>query len=290
MRRLIIHMDIRPLHIRQTLQLRLQLLSHIMCLFQTKLPIHHNVDFDNETRARMPCAHGVELGYARVVRHGDVGDVLKEGCVGGDADEELEFLVGGAEPEDGDEDGEDDGAQGVDPPAGEVSGGDCDGKGVTYAIWAPRTLVIRPKPLMKRSLRWSSQRMRIWLYLLRNAQQYKNRPSLVAKAMPTAMTDGMWNLDSPDFSASCLMDSTIRIHDTVVIRKQKVMLPAVSSRALPEGKRLASTLLTARLQRMRVRLLKKYEQICDERQSVKFYQPERVKDGICHGGEKRQTA
>lgn len=44
------------------------------------------------------------------------------------------------------------------------------------------------------------------------------------------------------------------IHDTAVIRKQKTMLPAVSMRALPEGKRRGSTLFTARLQMMSVTL------------------------------------
>ena len=42
--------------------------------------------------------------------------------------------------------------------------------------------------------------------------------------------------------------------DTAVMRKQKTMLPAVSMRALPEGKRRGSTLRTARLQTMRVML------------------------------------
>ncbi len=51
------------------------------------------------------------------------------------------------------------------------------------------------------------------------------------------------------------MDSTIRIHDTAVMRKQKAMLPAVSIRALPEGYLDGSTRLTARLHRISVRLL-----------------------------------
>ena len=39
------------------------------------------------------------------------------------------------------------------------------------------------------------------------------------------------------------------------MRKQKAMLPEVSMRALPDGKRRGSTRLTARLQRINVRLL-----------------------------------
>ncbi len=42
---------------------------------------------------------------------------------------------------------------------------------IHHLSFDPPTLVRRPTPLMKRSLRWSSQRMRIWLYLLRRAQQ-----------------------------------------------------------------------------------------------------------------------
>lgn len=49
---------------------------------------------------------------------------------------------------------------------------------------------------------------------------------------------------------------TIRINETEIIKKQKEMLPAFSMRALPEGKRLGSTLLTARAHRMSVKLLK----------------------------------
>jgi len=48
---------------------------------------------------------------------------------------------------------------------------------------------------------------------------------------------------------------TIRISETAVMRKQKAMFPAVSMRALPEGKRLGSTWFTARLQRISVKLL-----------------------------------
>ena len=42
--------------------------------------------------------------------------------------------------------------------------------------------------------------------------------------------------------------------ETAVMRKQKTMLPAVSMRALPEGKRRGSTRLTARWQIIRVML------------------------------------
>ena len=48
--------------------------------------------------------------------HGDVRNPLLHLRVGRDADEELEFGGGGVQPEDGDEAGEEDGADGVDVP------------------------------------------------------------------------------------------------------------------------------------------------------------------------------
>ena len=46
----------------------------------------------------------------------------------------------------------------------------------------------------------------------------------------------------------------MRMNDTDVIRKQKTMLPTVSRRALPDGKRLGSTRFTARLVTIKVML------------------------------------
>ena len=65
---------------------------------------------------------------------------------------------------------------------------------MTYRSFEPPTLVSRPNPLMKRSFLWSSHKMRIWLYLLRSAQQYRNSDAFVTKATPTAMTDGRWKV------------------------------------------------------------------------------------------------
>ena len=48
------------------------------------------------------------------------------------------------------------------------------------------------------------------------------------------------------------MENAIRMNDTEVMRKQKVMFPTVSRRAFPDGKRLGSTRLTARFVTMRV--------------------------------------
>ena len=82
--------------------------------------------------------------------------------------------------------------------------------------------------------------------------------NLSLNRLHTAMTEGKWKppvLSPPLPATRFRIDSTIRMSETAVIRKQKVMLPAVSMRALPEGKDLESTELTARLERIRVRLL-----------------------------------
>ena len=61
-------------------------------------------------------ADGIDLANQRRVRHGDIRDPLLHLRVGRHADQELEFAVGGMEPESGDEEREDDGAEGIDPP------------------------------------------------------------------------------------------------------------------------------------------------------------------------------
>lgn len=71
--------------------------------------------------------HGVDAGdELRVVRKADVCDPLLEAGARGDANEEEELAVGGAQPETGNQDGEEDGADGVDPPIdkGAAEGGE----------------------------------------------------------------------------------------------------------------------------------------------------------------------
>ena len=74
--------------------------------------------------------------------------------------------------------------------------------------------------------------------------------------MATTMIEGrcriLVSLAGGDLSSSS--DSTMIMKETAVMRKQKTMFPAVSIRALPEGKRRGSTRLTARLHTMRVTL------------------------------------
>ena len=116
MRRLKIDMHIRPLHIRQTLQFHLQLLRHIVTYSQTLLGIHHHIHLHHEPWTRVPCTYGVDLPYLFGMRHRDIRDELLRLGVGCDADQKLEFAVSGVQPQAGDENGEDDGAHGVDPP------------------------------------------------------------------------------------------------------------------------------------------------------------------------------
>src|SRR5271155_611219 len=119
----------------------------------------------------------------------------------------------------------------------------------------PPMEVIIPKPLMMRSLRWSSQRMRIWLYCFRRAQQYRNRLNFVQNATATATTEGRWKLRVLllDPVASSRHEKAIKMNDTAVIKKQKTMLPAVSIRAFPAGYFRASTVATALLLRRSVK-------------------------------------
>ena len=117
MRDLIIIVHIRPLDLRQTLQLHLQGLGYIVADSQADFWVEHDVDFDGQTGAAVPGADRIDLSYERVVVHRDVREMLEGFGIGGLADQHVEFGGCGAQPEEGDEDAEDDGAGGVDPPA-----------------------------------------------------------------------------------------------------------------------------------------------------------------------------
>ena len=61
-------------------------------------------------------SHGINRYDIWTVRHGDVSDPLLHLRIGCDANEEEEFRTCGAQPENGDETGEQDGAGRVDEP------------------------------------------------------------------------------------------------------------------------------------------------------------------------------
>lgn len=126
---------------------------------------------------------------------------------------------------------------------------------IHHFSFEPPTLVKIPKPLINKSFLWSSHKMRTWLYLLRIAQQYKNKLNLVPNAMATAITEGKKKsfVSLPLCSATERIDSTIMTTETVIMSAQNDRLPAVSMRALPEGNLRASTRDTARAHMISVR-------------------------------------
>lgn len=69
MRRLIIHMHKRPLHIRQLLQLDLQRLGTVMALGKAEIPVHNDVHLSHQAGARVVGAHGVDLEDEVRMRH-----------------------------------------------------------------------------------------------------------------------------------------------------------------------------------------------------------------------------
>ena len=64
-----INMHIRPLDIRQALQFELELLGNIVRGAEGLVGIHNNVDFDDDARAGVVRAHGIEAEDHGRVRH-----------------------------------------------------------------------------------------------------------------------------------------------------------------------------------------------------------------------------
>jgi len=103
--RLIVHMNIRPLYIRKTLQFYLKFLSYVMCSSQCSFWVHDDVYFDNEAGTGVVGTHSVYLEDGGGVCHRDVGDVLQHGRISCNADEKLKFRVRGSRPQEDDQDG-----------------------------------------------------------------------------------------------------------------------------------------------------------------------------------------
>lgn len=78
MRRLEIDMHIRALHIRQALELRLQFLGDVVRGAQGLGGVHDDVDFDDDARAAVVGAHGVDA-----CDHGGVRHCCGKGAVNG---------------------------------------------------------------------------------------------------------------------------------------------------------------------------------------------------------------
>jgi len=149
MRHLVVVVHVRPLHLGQTLQFHLQTLGHVMRDLQRDVRIKHDVDLDRQPGPAVPRAHGVDLLDQRVVVHGDVGQVLQGLGVCALADQHVELAGRGAQPEEGDEHAEDDGAHGVEPPAQLTA---ADGGEDTEAVDGEVVAVVLPEDLHLRVL------------------------------------------------------------------------------------------------------------------------------------------
>ena len=112
-----INMDIRALHIRQALEHLLQSLGDIMALAHAAVLVHHDIDLDHHPGPAVIGAHGIDaLDHFSVVCEADIRDPLLQAGRGGDANQEEELVVCGAQPQGGDEQGEEDGPRGINPP------------------------------------------------------------------------------------------------------------------------------------------------------------------------------
>ena len=89
--RLKVNVHICPLDIRQTFQLHLQLLSHVVRTAQGLRGIHDNIDFHYDARTRVVGANGVNGNNGGRMRHGDVGDPLLHLRVCCHTDKELKL-------------------------------------------------------------------------------------------------------------------------------------------------------------------------------------------------------
>lgn len=76
MRRLEVNMHICPFHIGQALELRLEFLGDVVRGAQGLVGVHDDVDFDDDARAAVVGADGVDAGD-----HGGVGHCCGEGEV-----------------------------------------------------------------------------------------------------------------------------------------------------------------------------------------------------------------
>lgn len=115
MARLVVDVDIRALDVRQGFNFDLQRFGAVVRFFDGLVLVDDDVDFDDEARAGVPGADGVEGEDHRVVGHclvganvsleigevrfenemrlTDICQVLQHGRVRGNADEELELVI-----------------------------------------------------------------------------------------------------------------------------------------------------------------------------------------------------
>ena len=137
----IIHTHKGPVHLVQPLQTILQRLRHIMRPAQPRLLSQHDVQLDPDAIARMVRRDGLVGVDDGGEAPGQKGDFLEEGRGDGGAGEAGDVFEAGRGPVVDDEEGEEGGADGVEPPEGELVAdeGEEEGEGVEddvgFAVW-----------------------------------------------------------------------------------------------------------------------------------------------------------
>lgn len=113
-----------------------------MRVAERRIRVHDHVDLGDQPGARVVDADGVDALDGGRVRQADVRDELLHLDAGRDAHEELELLEGRVGPDADDEEGQDDGAQRIDPP-GEF--GAADRRQDTEAVDQEIVAVVLPQ-------------------------------------------------------------------------------------------------------------------------------------------------
>ena len=128
----VIHTHKRPVHLLQPLETILQRLRHIVRPAQPRLLAQHDVQFDPDAVAGVVRGDGLVGVDDGGEAPGQKGDFLEEGGRDGGAGEAGHVFEAGGGPVVDDEEGEEGGADGVEPPEGELVAdeGEEEGEGV----------------------------------------------------------------------------------------------------------------------------------------------------------------
>lgn len=116
----VIHTDKRAVHLPQPLEAILQRLRDVVRAVQPRVRFEHDVELDPDAVAgvvRRDGLVGVDDGGEAP---GEEGDLLEEGRGDGGAGEAGDVLEAGGGPVVDDEEGEEGGADGVEPPEGQL--------------------------------------------------------------------------------------------------------------------------------------------------------------------------
>lgn len=116
----IINADKRPVHFAQPLQTILQRLRYIVRPAQPRLPTEHNVHFDPDPVAGVVGGDGLVGVDDGCEAPGEEGDLLEDRCRDGGAGEAGDVFEARFGPVVNDEEGEEGGAHGVQPPEGKL--------------------------------------------------------------------------------------------------------------------------------------------------------------------------